>query len=104
MLFPSSNKWQGKSYSTKVKINRDAQLNGGSRKSKHTKTRKVGVYQTTTRNICKTESALKRSQSTPRVPSIPFVIDFEDTSDEVQFADAIESILQSDSDDKTKHL
>ena len=30
------------------------------------------------------------------------MIDFEDTSGEVQFADAIESILQSDSNDKNK--
>ena len=53
-------------------------------------------------DFSETESALKRSQSTPRFPSIPSVIDFEDTSDEVQFADTIETILQSDSDDKDK--
>ena len=49
-----------------------------------------------------TDSTLKRSQSTPRFPTIPSVINFEDTSEEVQFADAIESILNSDSDDKNK--
>ena len=47
-----------------------------------------------------TESAIKRSQSTPRFPSIPSVLDFEDTSDEVQFQDALKTILQSDSDEK----
>ena len=45
---------------------------------------------------------MKHSESTPRFPSIPSVIDFEDTSDEVQFADVFETILQSDSDDKDK--
>ena len=49
-----------------------------------------------------TDSTLKRSQSIPHFPTIPSVIDFEDTSDEVQFAHAIESILHSDSDDKNK--
>ena len=49
-----------------------------------------------------TESALKRSQSTPRFPSIPSVIDFEDTSDEVQFQDALKTILLSDSDEKER--
>ena len=38
-----------------------------------------------------TESALKRSQSTPRFPTIPSVIDLEDTPDEVQFTDTIET-------------
>ena len=51
----------------------------------------------------KTDSSLNRSHSTPRFPTIPSVINFEDTSDKVQFADAIESILiNSDSDDKNK--
>ena len=49
------------------------------------------------------DTTLKRSQSTPWFPSIPSVISFEDTSDEVQFADALESILiNNDSGEKHK--
>ena len=50
-----------------------------------------------------TDSTLKRSQSTPPFPTITSVINFEDTSDEVQFTDAIESILNSDSSSRWRY-